>query len=69
MLLTRFEQKCGHQVEGNDVFGFMCHIMTKVLPYHAVPGEAVFHVKFFLDIDWNILFYVILLQCLSGSLY
>ena len=61
MLLTRFEQENGHsvQVEVDEVFGFMCHITTKVPPHDAVPGGAVLLVKLLLDMDHNVLLYYI----------
>uniref|UniRef100_A0AC11DDM0 Uncharacterized protein n=1 Tax=Ovis aries TaxID=9940 RepID=A0AC11DDM0_SHEEP len=70
MLLTRFEQENGHlvQVEVDEVFGFMCHITTKVLPHDAVPGGVVL-VKLLLDMGHNVLLYIILFQCLSSTLH
>ena len=68
MLLTRFEQENGQlaQVEVDEVFGFMCHITTKVPPHDAVPGGVVLVVKLLLDVSRNVL-YIILLQCLSST--
>ena len=47
------------------LFGFMCHITTKVPPYDAVPGGVVLLVKLLLDMGSNVLPYSIFLQFLS----
>ena len=71
MLLTRFEQENGHsvQVEVDEVFGFMCHITTKVPPQGAVPGGDVLLVKLLLDMGHNVLLCIIFLQCPSSTLH
>lgn len=70
MILTRFKHQNGHltQIEVDEVFGFMCHITTKVLFYNAVPSGAVL-VRLLLDMGHNILFYVLFLQHQSSALH
>ena len=71
MLLTRFEQENGHlaQVGVDEVFGFMCHIITEVPPHGAGPGGVIPPVKILLDMGRNVLLYIIFLQCLSSTLH
>lgn len=45
----------------------VCYIAAKVSANNAVPSWVVFLVKFLLYIRCNVLFYVVLLHCLRGT--
>lgn len=70
MLLTRIEQKNGHlaQVEIDEVFGFMCHMTTKVLLHDSVPGGLYF-LSNSSNMHRDILLYVIFLQHPSSTFH
>ena len=67
--LTRLEEKNSNlaQVEVDKVLGLVGDIWAEVTANNAVPCWVVLFVEFLLDVGGNVLFNVVLLQRLGGT--
>ena len=57
------------KVEVDEVLGLVGHVRAEVTADDAVPRRVVLLVELLLDVRRNILFDVVLFQCLSGAIY
>ena len=57
------------EVEVDEVLGLVGNVRTEVPTEDAVPRGVVLLVELLLDVRRNILFDVVLFQCLSGAIH
>jgi len=69
--LTGLEKKNGDlaEVEVDEMLRLMRHVAAKVATDDAVPGRIVLLVKLLLDVRRDVLFDVILLECLCRAVH
>ena len=68
--LTRLEEKNGYlsEIEVDEMLGFVCYIAAEVAAHDAMPCWVVLFVELFLDVCCNVLFDVVLLKGLRGTI-
>ena len=57
------------EVEVDEMFRLVRYVAPKVPSHNAMPGRVVLFVKLFLDEGSDVLFYVVLLECLRGAVH
>ncbi|KAJ0062057.1 hypothetical protein NL108_015271, partial [Boleophthalmus pectinirostris] len=70
-LLARLKEQNGHlpEVEVNKMLCLMCNITSKVSSNNAVPCGVVLLRLYLFDISSNVLFNIIFLHCLHGTVH